>query len=371
MSDPLGGLEPPPPSEEAQPQTQPRAKRPFTPTTWALLAVLAAGFVAEGLIGHDSTVESSVALVRLGALYLPAVRSGDWWRLGSYAFLHIGWAHIAMNAWALWILAPQLEATYGSNQTMGLFASTAIAGGGASVLWAMVRGGTPALAAGASGGLFGLFGATVALAWRLRYRIPPEARRSVFRRILGTLAINVAIAAFFPVDSAAHLGGLLSGAVLGLLAPLPMLSPQPWHRLTQWFLIASALVLFAGEGAAVAWAARPKPRTLRGPHVEAQVPGMLVPVEPGVALLPGAAYVEIRRDDERLSIEPGEDAIRVGDRTWVREKDNREGKDIALLAASDGSGRLVIEFACGADFCRGAKGQQMYELVARSIRTIH
>src|SRR5205814_5814953 len=56
----------------------------------------------------------------------------DWWRLGSYAFLHIGWAHIAMNAWALWILAPQLEATYGSNQTMGLFASTAIAGGGAS-----------------------------------------------------------------------------------------------------------------------------------------------------------------------------------------------------------------------------------------------
>ena len=181
----------------------------------------------------------------------------------------------------------------------------------------------------------------------------------------------LAIAAFFPVDSAAHLGGLLSGGVLGLLAPLPMLAPQPWHRLTQWFLIASALALFAGEGAAVAWAAKPKPRTLRGAHVEAQVPGMLVPVEPGVALLPGAAYVEIRRDDEPLSIEPGEDAIRIGDRTWVREKDNREGKDITLLAAGDGSGRLVIEFACGADFCRGAKGQQMYELVARSIRTIH
>ena len=207
---------------------------------------------------------------------------------------------------------------------------------------------------------------------------PPTVRMTVFIPVATPVSsgrtastINVAIAAFFPVDSAAHLGGLLSGGVLGLLAPLPMLAPQPWHRLTQWFLIASALALFAGEGAAVAWAAKPKPRTLRGAHVEAQVPGMLVPVEPGVALLPGAAYVEIRRDDERLSIEPGEDAIRVGDRTWVREKDNREGKDIALLAASDGSGRLVIEFACGADFCRGAKGQQMYELVARSIRTIH
>jgi len=367
VSDPLGGLEPAPVEE---PRPQPPRKRPFTPTTWALLFVIAIGFVAEALVGHDSAVESSVALFRLGALYLPAVKTGDWWRLGSYAFLHIGWAHIAMNAWALWILAPQLEATYGSNQTMGLFASTAIAGGAASFFWAIVRGGTPPLAAGASGGLFGLFGATVALAWRLRYRIPPEARKSVFRRILGTLAINVAIAAFFPVDSAAHLGGLLAGVALGLLAPLPMLAPQPWHRLIQWFLIVSALALFAGEGAAVAWAVKPKPRTLRGPHVQAQVPGLLVPEEPGVALLPGAAKLEIRRDDEPLTIEPGEDALHIGDRTWVREKGTHDGEEYALLAASDGSGRLVIEFACGADFCRGEKGRQMYELVARTIRTI-
>ena len=368
MSDPLGGLEPQPPEPVAPPEAErPRPKRPFTPTTWALLGVLAAAFAAEGLVGHDTAVESSVALVRLGALYLPAVRAGDWWRLGSYAFLHIGWAHIAMNGWALWILAPQLEMTYGSNLTMGLFAATAIAGGGSSCLWAIVRG-QPALAAGASGGLFGLFGATVALAWRLRHRIPPEARRSVFRRILVNLALNVVIAVYFPVDSAAHLGGLLSGGALGLLAPLASLPPKPWHRLTQWFLIGSALALFAGEGAAVAWAVKPRPRTLKGERVEAQVPGMLVPEESGVAVLPGAAYVEIRRDDEPLTIEPGEDAVHIGDRTWVRETESREGKDLTLLAASDGSGRLVIEFGCGADFCKGDKGRQMYELVARTIR---
>lgn len=370
MSDPLGGLEPQP-LPEAPPEPQPRPRRPFTPTTYALLAVLAAAFVAEGLVGHDTSVESSVALVRLGALYLPAVKAGDWWRIGSYAFLHIGWLHIAMNGWALWILAPQLEMTFGSNLTMGLFAATAIAGGGASAAWAMLRGGAPVLAAGASGGLFGLFGATVALAWRLRHRIPPEARKSVFRRILLTLVINVAIAAYFPVDSAAHLGGLLSGVGLGLLAPLPMLAPQPWHRLTQWFLIGSALALFAGEGAAVAWAVRPKPRLLKSAAVEAQVPGLLIPEEPGVAVLPGAAYIEVRRDDEPLTIEPGEDAVRIGDRTWVRETESRDGKDLTLLASADGSGRLVIEFGCGADFCRGDKGRQMYELTARTIRTVH
>lgn len=370
MSDPLGGLSaeeprPPPPRE-----VSPRPKRPFTPTTWALVALIAAGFLAEGLLGHDGSVQDSVALVRLGALYLPAVRDGDLWRLGSYAFLHIGWAHIAMNAYALWTLAPQLELAYGSNLTFGLFAATAIAGGGASVLWGIVRGGHTVLAAGASGGLFGLFGATVALAWRLRERIPAEARRSVLRHILLTLAINVAIAAFFPVDSAAHLGGLLAGAALGLVAPLTTLPRQPWHRPAQWFLIGSALALAAMEGAAVARAVRPKPRTLRAAGVEAQVPGLFVPIEPGLAGIPGEALLGISRDAEPLQIAPGEDAVRIGDRTWLRERSQEKGAEIVRLAAAADGGRMLIELWCGADFCRGASGDRVYEQVARSIKAV-
>ena len=126
MSDPLGGLAPEeqaPPAEAPPPREH---RRPFTPTTWGLLALLAVAFAAEGLVAHDPGVQDSVALVRLGALFLPAVRDGDWWRIGSYAFLHIGWVHIAMNAYALWILAPQLEGTFGSNATMGMFAATAL-----------------------------------------------------------------------------------------------------------------------------------------------------------------------------------------------------------------------------------------------------
>ena len=233
-----------------------------------------------------------------------------------------------------------------------------------------MRGGTPVLAAGASGGLFGLFGATAALAFRLRHRIPPDARRSIYRRIGVTLLLNLAIAAFFPVDNAAHIGGLLSGTALGLIAPLQSFPPRPWHKPAQWLIVASALALAAAEGAAVAWAVRPKPRTLRGAGIEGQIPGMLMPAEPGVAVLPGAAYVEIRREDQPLQIEPGQDAVRIGERTWVREKDSREGTDITLLAAADGAGRLIIEFGCGAEFCRGAKGQQMYEQVAKTIRGV-
>lgn len=368
MSDPLGGLAPEEPREPLPSEPVPKPKRPFTPTTWAILGALAVAFAAEALVGQDSAVESTVALLRLGALYLPAVRDGDWWRLGSYAFLHIGWLHIAMNAWSLWILAPQLEMTYGSNVTMGMFAATAMAGGGASILWAIARGGSPVLAAGASGGLFGLFGGTVALAWRLRHRIPPDARKSVFRRVLLTLVINVAIAARFPVDSAAHLGGLLSGVALGLLAPLPSLPPRPWHRAVQWGLIGSALLLAAMEGAAVARAVSPKPRTLKAPGVEAQVPGLFVPLEPGLAGIPGEAMLAISREDKGLQIQPGDDAVRIGDRTWVRERAEEKGAQVVRLGAAEGRGRVLIELWCGSDFCRGARADPIYEQVARTIR---
>jgi rhomboid protease GluP len=369
VTDPLGGL-PPQPAEEPSRAESPPPLRPPRTTTVALLIALGAVFAAEAAISGDPAVENTAALLRLGALYLPAVRDGDWWRLGSYAFLHIGWVHLLMNAWALWILAPQLELTYGSNLTMGMFAATAMAGGGASILWAIVRGGQPVLAAGASGGLFGLFGGTVALAWRLRHRIPPEARKSVFRRVLLTLVINVAIAAKFPVDSAAHLGGLLCGVVLGLVAPLSSMPPRPWHRATQWALIGSALLLAAMEGAAFARAVKPKPRVLRGAGIEARVPGIFVPLEPGLAGIPGEAMLAISHEESGLQIQPGDDAVRIGDRTWIRERAEDKGAQVVRLAASEGSGRVLIELWCGSDFCRGPKAEPIYTQVARTIRVV-
>ena len=149
-----------------------------------------------------------------------------------------------------------------------------------------------------------------------------------------------------------------------------MLERKPWHAPVQWFVIACALVLAGMEGAAVAWAAHPKPRTLRGHGVEAQVPGLLVPVEPGLALLPGAALVDISRSDEPLQIEPGETAARIGDRTWLVQHHNVEGLEVTELTAADGGGRVSVRLECGAPFCRGAEGEKFYQLVARTLKTI-
>jgi membrane associated rhomboid family serine protease len=365
--DPLGGIsEPAPPEAEPEPQ---RTTRPPRPTTWALLLMIAVGFLAEALVGRDPAVESTVALFRLGALYGPAVRDGDFWRIGSYALLHIGWVHLLVNAYALWILAPQLELTYGSNVTLGLFSATALAGGAASAIWGFHTGNAH-LAAGASGGIFGLFGATVALYLRVRKGLPEPVRRSIVRAIAINLLINLAIAFKAPVDNAAHLGGLISGVLLGLVAPLLRGERLWWHGAARIALVVSALALASMEGAAVARAVKPRPRTLRGPGVEAQVPWLLVPVQPGVAGLPGVAEAHLRREERPLRIAPGEDAVRIGERTWLRRRASEDGGEQAVYEAADGKGTLIIEFLCWDAVCRGAAGDAMVAQVARTARSL-
>jgi len=364
VTDPLGGLQEP---VEAKPEPQRPLARPPRPTTWALLIVLGVAFLAEALVGRDPAVEDSLALFRLGALFAPAVQDGDWWRLASYALLHIGWIHLLVNAYALWSIAPQLEMAYGSNLTLGLFCATALAGGAASLGWSLHTG-QPHLAAGASGGLFGFVGGTVALYLRVRSRLPGPVRRAFVRGLLINLLINVAIAIKAPVDNAAHLGGFVSGTLLFLIAPLARSEPRSWHVPVRALFVLFALVFASMEGAAVARAARPHARTLRGPGVEAMVPWMLVPMEPGLAVFPGAAAVQLRIEDRPLRIAPGEDAVRMGERTWLRRRSNQDGADLTTYEAADGDRTLVLEFACGHPTCRGAEGDALATQIARTVR---
>ena len=365
MTDPLGGI-----SHEPAPEPEPRRfVRPPRPTTWALLIVLGIAFVAEGLVARDPAVESSVALFRLGALYPPAVRDGDFWRIGSYALLHIGWIHLLVNAYALWILAPQLEMAFGSNPTLGLFAATSIAGGAASFGWSTISGAAH-LAAGASGGLFGMFGGTVALYLRVRKRLPEPVRRGIARAIGVNLIINLAIAFTAPVDNAAHLGGLVSGLLLGLVTPLLHGEQRPWHGLARGLLIAAAFALAAMEGAAVARAANPHDRTLRGPGVEAQVPWLLPQSGPGLGLLPGVVALHVRIEDRPLQIAPGEDAVRMGSRTWLRHRVEEKGVNATVYEAAEQQRTLVIEFACWDPVCQGAAGDAIVSQAARTARAV-
>ncbi|MEU9988683.1 rhomboid family intramembrane serine protease [Streptomyces sp. NPDC007971] len=147
------------------------------------------------LIGHAYTY------------YLPGVQGiaeGQYYRLLTAMFLHGGYTHIAFNMLSLWWIGGPLEAALGRARYIALYVVSGLAGSALTYLIAAPN--QPSL--GASGAIFGLFGATAVLMRRLNYDMRP---------IVALLVINLIIT-FSPGMSIAweaHVGGLVAGVVTG------------------------------------------------------------------------------------------------------------------------------------------------------------
>lgn len=145
-------------------------------------------------------------LVARFAMVPSAVADGDWWRLITSAFLHAPGSifHLLVNMWALFVLGPPLEALLGRLRFATLYILSAL--GGSALIYLVGPVAVPSL--GASGAIFGLFGAIFIVARRLNLDT---------RWILGLLAINIAITFLVPAISwQAHIGGLVTGLLLAL-----------------------------------------------------------------------------------------------------------------------------------------------------------
>ena len=161
-----------------------------------------------------------------GAQVNVAVAMGEWYRLFSAAFLHsdAGFTHILFNMFALYLFGPQLERDAGSAPFAALYLAAAVSGGAAFYL--LNAGG---LAVGASGAIFGLFGAWLAASLRTRHT---PAGQAGLRQLLVLLAINLALPLFVPrIAWEAHLGGLAAGFVIALAwFPLARRHGAVWLR---------------------------------------------------------------------------------------------------------------------------------------------
>ncbi|HEX4965606.1 MAG TPA: rhomboid family intramembrane serine protease [Thermoanaerobaculia bacterium] len=171
------------------------------PVTTALLIVIAIGFGIQLRFGD--------AVTALGANYGPAVREGEYWRLVTSMFLHGGWLHLVLNAWALYQLAGLFEILLGSSRLLLVYFLSGIAGSVASVLW------TNQPSVGASGAIFGVLGALIAFLARRRERLTPQAR-SLLMQLLFWAGLNVVLGISDKmIDNAAHLGGCAVGLAIG------------------------------------------------------------------------------------------------------------------------------------------------------------
>lgn len=150
-------------------------------------------------------------LVRLGANEGRATLDGEWWRLWGATFLHIGILHIAVNMYSLWAVAPTLERVLGTPAWLALYALAGLTG---SLTSALMHGSRPSVSAGASGAIFGLFGALAWMAYAFRNRIPEAERARVMRSLVWPIVANLAIGYSAGFDNAAHVGGLVGGTVV-------------------------------------------------------------------------------------------------------------------------------------------------------------
>lgn len=146
----------------------------------------------------------------ISGLVKPAARAGEWWRLLSATYLHGNLLHLFANATALFALGRLIE-TYDRPLRVPLVYLAAALGGG---LLSTLLSDTPSI--GASGGILGLAGYLIVVAGRQPGGTPPWIRKEMISVLAWTAVMG--IAAYMFIDNVAHLGGALTGAVLGSVA---------------------------------------------------------------------------------------------------------------------------------------------------------
>jgi rhomboid protease GluP len=201
-------------------------------------------FLATALASGSAINISGEVNFHYGANFGPYTLSGEWWRLLTYMFLHGGAMHIFFNMWCLWDLGRLCESLYGRWTFAGIYLITGVSGGLASIAW-----NPRVLSVGASGAIFGLAGALIASFYLGEFSLPRAAISGTLRSLVIFAVFNLGFGQLFGgIDNACHIGGLVSGLILGaLIARLAPQTDAPLRRATVVGVVALGL-LAAGFG---------------------------------------------------------------------------------------------------------------------------
>lgn len=178
--------------------------------TYVLIAINILFFLLLEMRGGSTNIQT---LIDYGAKYNPAmILDGEWWRVISSMFLHIGFLHLLMNMFALYFLGSVVERIFGSIRFLFIYFLAGIAGTLSSFAL------SDTVAAGASGAIFGLFGAL--LFFGIHYK--QLFIQTIGQGIVVIIIINI-IFGFLAqeIDMAAHLGGLIAGFIAAAICHLP------------------------------------------------------------------------------------------------------------------------------------------------------
>ena len=180
-------------------------------TPFATYILLVANLVVFALMERAGGSQDPTVLDRFGALFGPLVAEGQYWRLLTAIFLHVGFVHVAFNSLGLFVFGTAFERACGPLRMMAVYVGAGLAGSALSYL------ASPAVrSAGASGAIFGLLGALAVYLVVNRQEFGKLGQREI-TTVLFLAAMNLLNGLTTPgVDNWAHVGGLIGGAALGL-----------------------------------------------------------------------------------------------------------------------------------------------------------
>lgn len=168
-----------------------------------VLVYLITAYLSQNFIDSDINV-----LIKLGAKYNELISQGEYYRFITSMFLHGGLLHVALNMYSLYSIGPLIEKVFGKAKYLIIYFVSGITGSIFSFLF------SNSVSIGASGAIFGLLGAALIFAFKVRNVSGKEFLRSV----ASVIVINLFIGFTLPnIDNYAHLGGLTGGVIATLL----------------------------------------------------------------------------------------------------------------------------------------------------------
>jgi membrane associated rhomboid family serine protease len=220
--------QPPPqqPFPQQPPPPQRRSRWAYAPATYILVGINCLVFLGMAFSGVSIASPSPEQLLAWGADFGPYVLLlGEWWRLLTATFVHVGLLHLATNMWCLWNLGLLGEPLLGP---FGMFAAYVLTGIGGNLLSTAVHPGVPGgahgiVGAGASGAVFGLAGVLILLLKSPMLPLPKVEVQRLRKSVIWFAVLNFLIGAgtwvagtSLQIDNMAHLGGFLSGLAFAL-----------------------------------------------------------------------------------------------------------------------------------------------------------
>jgi len=180
--------------------------------TYALIAVNILIFILMVVNGAGLIVpDNNLVYIKWGSNFAPLTLSGDYWRLVTNTFIHFGIIHLLMNMYCLYIIGAYLEPMLGRVKFIAAYFCTGILASIVSLWWHS----EPVNSAGASGAIFGMYGLFLALL--TTNVIPASVRKGLLQNIGIFIVYNLVYGVKSGVDNSAHVGGLVSGFLIGYL----------------------------------------------------------------------------------------------------------------------------------------------------------